>query len=256
LASLHFDWGHGMTRFILASGSPRRRELFALFNLPFDIASADVDETPHDGEAPDKMVARLSQAKVSAVARLLAMPDGAVIIAADTTVSLDAVPLGKPADGADARRMLRALRGRTHQVHTALTLLDIQTSQSLTDVATTDVPMREYGDDEVAAYIASGDALDKAGAYAIQHNGFHPVAEMRGCFANVMGLPLCHLARTLRAFGQKSPADIPVACQSHIGYHCPVFADILASITVADASPCASSGHREALYHTFEGATP
>jgi MAF protein len=203
--------------------------LFALFNLPFDIASADVDESPHDGEAPAQMVARLSQAKASAVAGLLAMPDGAIIIAADTTVSLDGVPLGKPVDRADARRMLRTLRGRTHQVHTALTLLDTRTNHSLTDVATTDVPMREYGDDEIAAYIASGDPLDKAGAYAIQHNGFHPVAEMRGCFANVMGLPLCHLARALRALGQKSPADIPVACQAHIEYHCPVFADILAS---------------------------
>ncbi len=245
-----------MTRFILASGSPRRRELFALFNLPFDIASADVDETPHDGEAPDKMVARLSQAKASAVARLLATPDGAVIIAADTTVSLDGVSLGKPVDRADARRMLRALRGRTHQVHTALTLLDIRTGHSLTDVATTDVPMREYGDDEIAAYIASGDPLDKAGAYAIQHNGFHPVAEMCGCFANVMGLPLCHLARTLRAFGFKSPADIPVACQAHIEYRCHVFAGILASIAVAGAWGCASSGHRDARYHTFEGANP
>jgi len=228
-----------MTRFILASGSPRRRELFALFNLPFDVASADVDETPRDGEAPDEMVARLSQAKASAVARHLARPEGAVIadgiiadgviIAADTTVSLDGVPLGKPVDPADARRMLRALRGRTHQVHTALTLLDTRTGHSLTDVATTDVPMREYDDDELAAYIASGDPLDKAGAYAIQHDGFHPVAEMRGCFANVMGLPACHLARALRAFGVKSPADIPVACQAHIGYPCPVFADILAS---------------------------
>jgi len=245
-----------MTRFILASGSPRRRELFALFNLPFDIASADVDETPHDGEAPAQMVVRLSQAKVSAVARLLATPDDAIIIAADTIVSLDGVPLGKPADRSDARRMLRALRGRTHQVHTALTLLDTRTGDSLTDVATTDVPMREYGDDEITAYIASGDPLDKAGAYAIQHNGFHPVAEMRGCFANVMGLPVCHLARALRAFGQKSPADIPVACQAHIGYHCPVFADILASITVAGASNAPAAGIGMPAYHTFEGANP
>ncbi len=218
-----------MTRFVLASGSPRRRELFALFNLPFDVASADVDETPRDGEAPDEMVARLSQAKASAAARHLAKPDDAIIIAADTTVSLDGIPLGKPVDPADARRMLRALRGRTHQVYTALTLLDTRTGHSLADVATTDVPMREYDDDEIAAYIASSDPLDKAGAYAIQHTGFHPVAEMRGCFANVMGLPVCHLARALRAFGLKPPADIPVACQAHIGYPCPVFADILAS---------------------------
>ena len=216
-----------MTRFILASGSPRRRELFALFNVPFDIASADVDETPLDGESPAQMVARLSQVKASAVARQLVEPDDALIIAADTTVSLDGVSLGKPVDRADARQMLCALRGRTHQVHTALTLLNTHTGRTLTDVATTDVPMREYGDDEVAVYIASGDPLDKAGAYAIQHNGFHPVADMRGCFANVMGLPLCHLARALRALGLEPSADIPVACQAHIGYDCPVFADIL-----------------------------
>ena len=218
-----------MTRFVLASGSPRRRELFALFNVPFDIASADVDETPCDGEAPAQMVARLSQTKASAVAGLLAVPNGTlIIIAADTTVSLDGISLGKPVDRADAQRILRALRSRTHQVHTALTLLDTRTGRTLTDVATTDVPMREYSDDEIAAYIASGDPLDKAGAYAIQHNGFHPVAEMCGCFANVMGLPLCHLARALRAFGVEPPADIPVACQAHIGYDCAVFADILA----------------------------
>jgi len=225
---LQFDQGHGMTRFILASSSPRRRELFALLNASFDIALADVDETPRDGEAPAQMVARLSQAKASAVARQLTVLDGAIIIAADTTVSLDSVSLGKPVDRADAQRILRALRGRTHQVHTALTLLDTHTDHLLTDVATTDVPMRDYSDDEIAAYIASGDPLDKAGAYAIQHNGFHPVAEMRGCFANVMGLPLCHLARALRAFGLEPPADVPATCQAHIGYDCPVFADILA----------------------------
>jgi nucleoside triphosphate pyrophosphatase len=217
-----------MTRFILASGSPRRRELFALFNAPFDIASADVDETPLDGETPAQMVVRLSQAKASAVARQLIGSEGIIIIAADTTVSLNGVSLGKPVDPADAQRILRALRGRTHQVHTALTLLHTRTGRTLTDVATTDVPMREYGDDEIAAYVASGDPLDKAGAYAIQHSGFHPVAEMRGCFANVMGLPLCHLVRALRAFGIEPPADVPVACQAHIGYNCPVFAGILA----------------------------
>jgi septum formation protein len=176
------------------------------------------------------MVVRLSQAKASAVGAGGTRMPPYVVIAADTTVSLDGVPLGKPADEADAGRMLRALRGRTHQVHTAITLLDTarRTGQMLSDLATTDVPMRNYGDDEIAAYIASGDPLDKAGAYAVQHDGFHPVAEMRGCFANVMGLPLCHLARTLRALGIEPPADVPTACQSHIRYECPVFAAILA----------------------------
>jgi nucleoside triphosphate pyrophosphatase len=219
-----------MTQFLLASGSPRRRELFALLGLPFSTASADVDESPHAGEPPDQMVVRLSQTKVQQASGGIGIPPytDAVIIAADTTVSLDGNPLGKPVDEADAWRMLRALRGRTHQVHTAITLLDTRTCQTLSDLATTDVPMRDYGDDEIAAYIATGDPLDKAGAYAIQHDGFHPVAEMRGCFANVMGLPLCHLTRTLRALGIEPSADMPTACQSHIHYECPVFAAILA----------------------------
>ena len=215
-----------MTRFLLASASPRRRELFALLCWPFDVASADVDELPHEGETPAQMVLRLAQAKALATSRM--MTDG-LIIAADTTVSLDGVALGKPRDHADADRMLRALRGRTHQVHTAIALIDVSrhTSRTLSDLATTDVPMRDYADDEIAAYIASGDPLDKAGAYAIQHEGFHPVAELRGCFANVMGLPLCHLTRSLRAMHIELEVDVPAACQLQIRYECPVFADIL-----------------------------
>ena len=216
-----------MTHFLLASGSPRRRELLALLNLPFGTASADVDESPQQGEPPAQMVARLAQAKAWAVARAARQPDAALVIAADTIVSLEGNPFGKPADEADAAQMLRALRGRTHQVHTAITLLDTRADHALSDLATTDVPMRNYGEDEIAAYIATGDPLDKAGAYAIQHAGFHPVARIHVCFANVMGLPLCHVTRTLRAAGVEPPTDVPAACQSHIGYQCPVSADIL-----------------------------
>jgi MAF protein len=193
--------------------------------MPFDIASAEVDESPHDGEMPTQMVARLSQAKAFAIASTSS--HAAIIIAADTIVSLDSATLGKPRDGADAERMLFALRGRTHQVHTAITLLDTHTGQTLCDLATTDVPMRHYSNGEIAAYIASGDPLDKAGAYAIQHEGFHPVDRLPGCFANVMGLPLCHLARTLRAMGIHSSVDVPTVCQSHIKFECPVFDAIL-----------------------------
>ena len=221
-----------MTQFLLASGSPRRHELFALFGWPFDVTSADVDESPHDGEVPAQMVMRLSRAKAARVSLAPSVPTDVrkvVIIAADTTVSLDGAPLGKPRDNADAGRMLRALRGRTHQVHTAITLMDASrhTGQTISDLATTDVPMRDYGDDEIAAYIASGDPLDKAGAYAIQHDGFHPVAELRGCFANVMGLPLCHLARGLRAMNIEPEAGVPAVCQAHLRYECPVFSMIL-----------------------------
>ncbi len=215
-----------MPRFLLASGSPRRRELFALLGWPFDVTSADVDESPRGDETPAQTALRLAQAKAQAVAN--ASPDEVIIVAADTIVSLDHLPLGKPRDDIDAARMLRALRGRTHQVHTAITLVNTRTGQTLSDLATTDVPMRDYSDDELTAYIVSGDPLDKAGAYAIQHAGFHPVSNLCGCFANVMGLPLCHLTRTLRAMGIEPLVDVPAVCQSHLHYVCPVFAAILA----------------------------
>jgi len=226
-----------MTQFLLASASPRRRELFALFGWPFDIASADVDEAPRANEPPDQLVARLADAKAHAIHALSQVTRTHMhdfILAADTLVSLDGAPLGKPTDAADAARLLRALRGRAHQVYTGLTVLDGSTGQALTAVAATAVPMRHYGDDEIAAYVASGDPLDKAGAYAIQHAGFHPVDSLRGCFANVMGLPLCHLARALRRLGAESPVDIAAACQQHIVYDCPVFASILETGAVSE----------------------
>ena len=106
--------------------------------------------------------------------------------------------LGKPADPDDAERMLRQLRGRTHQVYTGVAIMSGQSPGAvLTDVCITDVPMRDYSDAEIRAYVASGDPMDKAGAYGIQHAGFHPVQGMRGCFASVMGLPLCHVLRLL-----------------------------------------------------------
>ena len=214
-----------MIRFLLASASPRRRELFGLLGWPFEFTSADVDESPHDGETPAQMVMRLAQSKASAAAARA--PDQAVIIASDTTVSLDGLALGKPRDAMDAERMLRVLRGRSHQVHTGIAVFDTHTGQTQADVATTDVPMRFYTDDEIAAYIASGDPMDKAGAYAIQHAGFHPADELRGCFANVMGLPLCHLATSLRALAIEPAVDVPAICQAHLQYACPVFAEIM-----------------------------
>ena len=150
-----------------------------------------------------------------------------IIVASDTIVSLDGEPLGKPRDAEEARSMLKRLRHRAHQVYTAVTLIDTRTNQTITDLAATDVPMRNYTDAEIEAYIASGDPFDKAGAYAIQHTGFHPVDQLTGCFANVMGLPLCHLVRSLRRLGVEPQNDVPALCQSHIHYDCPVFETIL-----------------------------
>ncbi|OQY21126.1 MAG: septum formation protein Maf [Chloroflexi bacterium] len=208
---------------LLASQSPRRRELLTLLGLPFEVAVANVAEVPQAGEPPDSLVVRLSQAKAHAVD---ARPD-ALVIACDTVVALEGDLLGKPRDPAAAVAMLRRLRGRSHAVYSAVTLLEMASGRTLTDVVETQVMMRPYTETEIAAYVASGDPLDKAGAYAIQHAAFHPVAELRGCYANVMGLPLCHLTRLLRAWETESSCDVPAACQAHTGHHCPVYATIL-----------------------------
>jgi predicted house-cleaning NTP pyrophosphatase (Maf/HAM1 superfamily) len=123
--------------------------------------------------------------------------------------------------------MLTQLRGRLHHVYTAVSLLDGQSGELDTVIACSPVHMRNYGDEEIAAYIASGDPFDKAGAYGIQNADFHPAEGFDHCFANVMGLPLCHLARLMRQRGIEPPADVPAACQSHLGYDCPVFEQIL-----------------------------
>jgi MAF protein len=198
------------TPIILASASPRRRELLSLLELPFSIVVAKVEETNHAGEPPSAMVQRLSRAKARFVA---ARHPKALVIGADTTVALDGESLGKPADPAEATAMLRALRGRPHRVYSGLTL--IHRDRALTDLAESVVWMRNYDDEEMARYVASGDPLDKAGAYAIQHGGFHPVARIEGCYANVMGLPLCHLTRALARFGVRVPVDLPAACRAH-----------------------------------------
>jgi septum formation protein len=151
-----------------------------------------------------------------------------VIIACDTVVALDGEVLGKPCDASEAIEMLRRLRGRSHTVYSAVTLLEFATGRTSTDVAETRLVMRTYTDAEMATYVASGDPLDKAGAYAIQHPGFRPVARYQGCYANVVGLPLCHLTRCLRAFRIEPLHDVPAACQAYTGQICPVYATVLA----------------------------
>jgi MAF protein len=212
----------GNRRLLLASQSPRRRELLALLGLPFETDASDVDETPRPNESPAALAARLSQAKAQACPA-----NHAIVIACDTIVAYKGQVLGKPSDAEEAFAMLRRLRGHPHSVYTAVTLLEKGTGRTVTGIAETQVIMRTYTDVEMAAYIASGDPMDKAGAYAIQHRGFRPVSEVQGCFANVMGLPLCHLTCHLRAWGIDPPRDIPAACQTHIGHSCTVYQSIL-----------------------------
>jgi MAF protein len=208
----------------LASTSPRRRELLALGGWMFHLLPVEVDETPHPGEDPLAYVLRMAAAKAQAAAPRL-RPSG-IAIAADTTVASDGI-LGKPASPRQAAEMLWQLRGRTHQVHTAIAVIRAGEREPLTDVCTTAVPMRRYTDEEIFAYIGTGDPFDKAGGYAIQHRGFRPAEQLGGCYANVVGLPMCHLTRTLARMGIEPRADIPAACQKFLSYDCPVHAQIL-----------------------------
>ncbi len=211
---------------ILASGSPRRRELLGLLGLPFERTSADIDETPYPGEHARAYTVRLSREKAQVAGDHVTGP--ALVLSADTTVADGETILGKPADADEARAMLQRLRGRAHQVYTALTVLDTVTGRQITDVSVTDVPMRRYSDAEIDAYIASGDPFDKAGGYAIQNSDFQPATLRSGCYANVVGLPLCHLLRVLRVFDVVPAADdVPQRCQRHHDYDCDVTERIL-----------------------------
>jgi len=214
---------------LLASNSPRRRELIALGDWKFQIHPANIEELDLPQENPTNYVIRLAETKARAVASL-AKP-GWLVVGADTIV-VDDTPAGaeileKPADPSVAFRMLTQLRGRSHQVLTALAVLDPAENHLITDLCVTEVMMRSYNDDEISAYVASGDPMDKAGAYAIQHAFFQPVDHLQGCYASVMGLPLCHLQRTLSQFGVVTDRDLPQACQIALKYDCRVFEMIL-----------------------------
>lgn len=185
-------------RIILASSSPRRQELLSQLGLDFEVIKPEIDESRLPEEDLDQYAERLSREKAAAVMSSL---DGSpsIVIAADTIViDHQGALLGKPADAADARYMLRHLRARAHHVVTAFTLRrNTAPLQVITRHARTTVTMREYTDAEIDAYIASGDPFDKAGGYAIQNESFHPVARIEGSYSNVVGLPLDELQQAL-----------------------------------------------------------
>ncbi len=191
----------------------------------FSVIVSNADESQLPGESPRDYVTRLAEVKTRTSAAQ-ARPEH-IVIGSDTSVVVDGSILGKPADMADAVRMLRLLRGRTHQVYTGIAVLRMHDKRLLTDVCITDVPMRNYSDEEIDAYVLTGDPLDKAGAYAIQHPRFQPVASMSGCYASVMGLPMCHLVRLLRQLDVQPRDDVPASCQSFLNYSCPVSDAIL-----------------------------
>ncbi|HEX7432663.1 MAG TPA: Maf family protein [Anaerolineaceae bacterium] len=212
---------------LLASNSPRRRQLLSLSGLRFQVWPANIDESRLEGEVPEAYVMRVARVKARALTLSAENFQASFILAADTVVVDGEAILGKPVSQAEAGRMLRQLRARPHRVFTALALIALEDRRLFTELCVTQVPMRAYSDEEIEAYIASGDPMDKAGAYAIQNKGFHPVASLQGCFANVMGLPLCHLVRTLRQVGVTPLIDVPGACQAALSYDCPVSSSIL-----------------------------
>ncbi|HEY62879.1 MAG TPA: septum formation protein Maf [Anaerolineae bacterium] len=210
---------------ILASNSPRRKWLFEKLGLNFKIQPADVDEENYTDEHPGEYVIRTANQKAHWISNLIEEP--AIIIAADTTVAIGNRILGKPMNVKEAVQMLQELRGKTHQVYTGLSVIRVPELITRNDLCVTEVPIRYFSDDEMMAYIATGDPFDKAGAYAIQHHGFHPVEDLAGCFANVVGLPMCHLARTLSDFGISIKNDIPQICKVVFKYECPIYKQYL-----------------------------
>lgn len=192
-------------RLRLASTSPRRRLLLPLLGLPVELVDVAIDERPLPGELPHQTAIRLALAKASAAATI---DTSVATLGADTIVVLDGQQLAKPGDAAEARTMLCALRGRTHEVVTGVALL--ANGRRHLGAVQTRVTMRDYADVEIERYVASGRPLDKAGGYAIQDTDFAPVAMIQGCYLNVVGLPLCEVGRGLARLGW-TVAEAPVA---------------------------------------------
>jgi septum formation protein len=205
---------------VLASSSPRRQAFLRDLNVPFTVMPADIDETPQPGELPTTLALRLASHKAQAVAARFDGGERAVIIAADTVVALGETLLGKPEDKADASRMLFLLRDCAHEVHSAVSVHDTATGQTETVVNTTTVWMRRYSDTEVALYVRSGDPLDKAGAYAIQHPTFEPAQLINGCLSGVVGLPLGDLRDLLANMGIELPTDVVSVCEAQTHFRC------------------------------------
>jgi septum formation protein len=185
-------------RVVLASQSPRRRQLLSLIGIEHDVRPANIDESYFAGEQPRAHALRLARGKAEAIAA-----SGAVTIGSDTIVVVDGEVLGKPSDGAEAARMLRRLSGRAHTVITAVAVL--WRDRLVADAEEVTVTFRELSDAEIAAYIATGEPMDKAGAYGIQGYGATIVERVDGDYFAVMGLPLNRLTRLLESLGLEYP---------------------------------------------------
>ena len=203
-------------RIALASSSPRRREIIKGLNSDVDVIGSQGEEpSPNLGETPSDYVQRLAELKARGA---VPTPGQTIIIGADTSVALGETIMGKPADKAEAERMLRSLRGQIHGVVTGVAVLDTTTGICQTISRSSDVHLREYSDDEMMAYIVSGEPMDKAGAYAAQDQNFRPAIRIDGCYLNVVGLPLCDTIALLGKMGVETGIrkgwKIPEECEN------------------------------------------
>lgn len=213
---------------MLASGSPRRRELLQLLGLPFRVV------VPHTAESAVQCSDAATQASVLAEMKALSVAGPGqeeIIVAADTLVVLRDQVIGKPEDPASARDTLAALRGGEHKVVTGLAVILPGNAKPILQAVETGVWMRQYGDEEIASYIGRGEPFDKAGAYGIQDPEFDPVERVEGCYANVMGLPLCHLFTMLRDPASLHSLPPVAACEGYTRRRCSVAGRILEADT-------------------------
>jgi septum formation protein len=195
-------------KLILASASPRRAEILRNAGIRFEICSTGVDESRLDNESPGDYVRRLALAKVFSVAeKNPSLGADVLIMGADTVVVVDSAILGKPASGDDAKRMLRRISGRVHEVHTGLALVQTSGMQQRVVEEITKVHFARLSDHEMEDYLATREPFDKAGAYAVQGMGGRYVTRIEGCYFNVMGLPLARLWTLLREFGLGNSAE-------------------------------------------------
>jgi len=206
-----------LPKIILASGSPRRKELLSTLEIPFEIITSGVSEEVDPTLDPVEMVKVLAEMKATAVAKKI---HEGLVIGSDTTIAFKGSTLGKPANPKDAKRMLEMLRNEKHQVISGIAIIDSSSMRIEAGTVTTSIRMRNYSDQEVNDYIATGEPMDKAGSYAIQGKGSSLVAEIEGCYNNVVGFPLCELVKLLEKFAVSVNSRDSV-CKLPSGDACP-----------------------------------
>ena len=188
------------------------------------VLTSDIDESVEPGDTPEEYVLRLARDKSNSITSSISTHQ--VVIAADTAVVDGNQILGKPVNKDEALKMLRTLRARRHHVYTGLAVRDSLSGEVIDDLCVTEVRMRSYQESEIEEYVASGDPMDRAGAYAIQNSGFNPVHEITGCYSNVVGLPLCHLTGLLQQMGTDINETATRGCRTAHGYNCQLIEEI------------------------------